>query len=172
MPFQVTNRLALAALVTLLALAVILSLNAPVSAHAGRESKPANHHGTDGRMHQGSKQHSAALATLAQTLKLSEAALQTALQAGKSVATVAAAQNVPLDQVVNALLAEYTTRLQAKVTAGRLTQAQADARLADLRTRLPEQLRAQPAPNHLGGSHNHSGQHSHGSTPAQSSANG
>jgi transposase len=85
----------------------------------------------------------ASLATIATALNMTEAELRTELQAGKSVADIAAAKNVSLDTVVNAIVAEHTTKLVQAVTDGKLTQAQADEQIAKLKETLPTML-AQP----------------------------
>lgn len=72
----------------------------------------------------------AALATLATTLNLSEADLQTALQTGKSIANIATEQGVVLDTVVEAIVTEQAAKLAGCVTDGKLNQEEADARLA------------------------------------------
>jgi hypothetical protein len=77
---------------------------------------------------------------IAEALGMTEADLRTELQAGKSVADVASAKGVALDAVVNAVIAAQTTSLSHAVTDGRITQAQADALLANLRVTLPGQL--------------------------------
>lgn len=93
-----------------------------------------NHGGPDGLG------RGASLTTIATALKMTEADLQTALQSGKTVAALATEKGVALQTIVDALLAEQKTRLQQAVTDGRLTQAQADARLVELQTQLPTQL--------------------------------
>jgi hypothetical protein len=80
------------------------------------------------------------LTTVATALGITEAELRTELQAGKSVADVATAKNVSLDTVINAIVAAETPRLNQAVTDGKLTQAQADQRLADLKANLPTML--------------------------------
>ena len=83
---------------------------------------------------------SARITTIAKALNMTEADLQTALQSGKSVSEVAASKNVSLDTVVNAIITDETATLKQAVTDGRLTQAQADTRLANLKVTLPGQL--------------------------------
>jgi hypothetical protein len=90
------------------------------------------------------------LTTLAAALGISEDALQSAFDAGQSVAEVAAEQDVALQTVIEALVAEQTTRLAQAVTDGRLTQAQADALAANLRENLPELLNLKPLPASVG----------------------
>jgi hypothetical protein len=79
-------------------------------------------------------------AAIAEALGMTEADLRTELQAGKSVADVASAKGVSLDAIVNAIIAAQTTSLSQAVTGGRITQAQADALLANLKVTLPGQL--------------------------------
>jgi hypothetical protein len=78
--------------------------------------------------------------TIATALGMTEAELRTELQAGKSVADVASAKSVSLDTVINAIVTAETSRLQQAVTAGQLTQAQADQRIAHLKANLPAHL--------------------------------
>ena len=93
-----------------------------------------------GRGMKGGKPGGMQLSTIATALGITEDELRTELQAGKSVADVASAKSVSLDTVVNAVIAAETTKLQQAVTDGKLTQAQADQRLADLKANLPTQL--------------------------------
>ena len=83
-------------------------------------------------------------AVIAQALGVTEDELRTAFQDGKSVADVATEKGVSLDTVVNAVIADETTRLAQAVTDGKLTQEQADQRLADLSTNLPDRLSQVP----------------------------
>ncbi len=87
---------------------------------------------------------SAKLTTIAQALSMTEAELRAELQAGKSVADIASAKGVALETIVNAVIAEQTTALNEAVAAGRMTQAQADAILANLKTVLPAHLQVRP----------------------------
>lgn len=79
-------------------------------------------------------------ATIAKALGISDSDLTTALQSGKSVADVAKEKGVDLSKVVDAVVAEQTTALKQAVTAGRITQQQADDRIAKLKTDLPTML--------------------------------
>jgi hypothetical protein len=90
--------------------------------------------------------HGASLATIAKTLGMSETELRTTLQSGQSVAGVAKAQEVELDVVVQALVAEQRQLLAQAVTAGRLTQAQADEMLASYTEKLPAMLERSDLP--------------------------
>ncbi|MFN8050006.1 MAG: hypothetical protein U0Q22_01050 [Acidimicrobiales bacterium] len=57
--------------------------------------------------------------------------LRTELQAGKTIAAVATEKGVALSKVTDAMLAAEKERLAADVTAGRITQAQADEHLTN-----------------------------------------
>ncbi len=84
----------------------------------------------------------AGLSAAATALGLTEADLRAQLRAGKSLATVAKEKGVAVEKVVDALVAEAQQRLADAVKAGRLTQAQADERLKDLRARITERVNA------------------------------
>ena len=76
------------------------------------------------------------VAVAATALGISEADLVAELQAGKSIANVASAKGVDLDKVIDALYADLKAHIDAHVAEGKLTQEQADARLADAKTRI------------------------------------
>ena len=70
---------------------------------------------------------------------LTTAQLQTQLQAGKTLAQIAAATSgKTTDGLVGALVAAEKTELAAAVSAGRLTQAQADTIAATLTQRFTD----------------------------------
>lgn len=73
---------------------------------------------------------------IANALGITSQELWTAQAAGKSVATLAEEQNVDLSAVVNAALALHSTRLEAAIQSGVLTQAQAEAMTAMMTSRL------------------------------------
>jgi hypothetical protein len=73
--------------------------------------------------------------------------LRTELQAGKSLATIAGEKGVEVSKVVDALVADAKAHLAQAVADGRLTQAQADERSADLEARITEMV------NHVGRPH-------------------
>ena len=80
------------------------------------------------------------MAEVAKALGMTEAELKTELQTGKSVAEIATAKNVSLDSIVSAVITAQTDRLKQAVTDGKLTQAQADTMLANLKLTLPSRL--------------------------------
>ena len=76
---------------------------------------------------------------VAKAIGISEADLKTALAGGQTVAAVAKAHNVPLQTVIDALVADGTSELAAQVKAGSITQAQADAQKAEILQRATDQ---------------------------------
>jgi hypothetical protein len=87
------------------------------------------HHGDHGFGH---------LAAAATYLGLSETELQTQLESGKTLADVAKAQGKTVDGLVAALVADEKKELDAAVSVGQLTQAQADAMLANAQQRFTD----------------------------------
>lgn len=73
-------------------------------------------------------------------LGLTEAELRTQLESGKTMADVAKAQGKTVDGLVSALVADEKKELDEAVAAGRLTQAQADAKLADAKSRFTDMV--------------------------------
>ena len=84
--------------------------------------------------------HGADLATAATALGVTEDALRTQLEAGKTLAQVAQTKGISQATLVTKLVAAQKTRIAAAVEAGTLTQAQADARTADLTSRITQQV--------------------------------
>jgi lipoate-protein ligase A len=77
---------------------------------------------------------------------MTEAELRTELDAGKSIAQVAEAKNVDLQVVIDALVAKQQAHIAEHVAEGKLTQAQADAKLVDLEKRVTKMVNATPFP--------------------------
>lgn len=80
------------------------------------------------------------LATAAKTLGMTEQALRTQLESGKSLADVAKAQNVSVDTLINALVDAAKAQLATAVKDGRITQAEADRIGANLKARITEHV--------------------------------
>lgn len=76
---------------------------------------------------------------LAAFLGIDEATLRTELQT-KSLATVATENGKTVDELKAFLTSEAQASLAAKVAAGEMTQAQADARLAEMQEHLDDQV--------------------------------
>jgi hypothetical protein len=79
-------------------------------------------------------------AAAAEALGLTQEELRTRTQAGQTLADIAEAEGVAEADLVDALVAAAQTRLAEAVTDGRLTQAEADARAADLEARVADSV--------------------------------
>ncbi|WP_345712980.1 hypothetical protein, partial [Kineococcus glutinatus] len=98
----------------------------------------------------------------ATALGMSAEDLRTALQAdGATLASIAEDEGVDEQTVIDALVAAATERLNQAVTDGRLTQEQADERIAE----LPEQVKEQVESEFRGGAGRGAGPHG-GDAPA------
>ena len=87
------------------------------------------------------------------TLGITAAELQTDLAAGKSLATIAGTKTSAL---ITALVAAETTEINARVTAGQLTQAQATTLISGLTTAVTAVVNATPGKG-FGGHGGHGG---------------
>ncbi len=76
----------------------------------------------------------------ASAIGISESDLTAALQSGKTVADVAKANNVDVQKVIDALVADQKTEIAAALKAGTITQAQADQQLANVTTFVTAQV--------------------------------
>ena len=96
--------------------------------------------GRDGRGGRGGRGGGGAnLEALTSVLNMTAEEIHTALHDdGATLATIAAAQGVEVDAVVDALLTAATTRIDDDVAAGDLTQAEADERRAGLEARITD----------------------------------
>ena len=82
------------------------------------------------------------------TLGITAAALQTDRAAGQSLATIAGSSNI--QALINALVAAQTTRINAQVAAGRITQAQGSQMISGLPTRVTAEVNAVPGKGFAG----------------------
>jgi hypothetical protein len=80
------------------------------------------------------------LTAAARVLGMTEAELTTALNGGKSAATVAKDKGVDLGKVIDAIVASDQAEIAAAVKAGTMTQAQADQRLANLTAHVTDEV--------------------------------
>jgi polyhydroxyalkanoate synthesis regulator phasin len=81
------------------------------------------------------------LEAAATALGMTQEELRTALETeGTTLADVAGQQSVEVDALVDALVAAQQERIAAAVEDGRLTQEEADQRLADLEERITERV--------------------------------
>ena len=84
------------------------------------------------------RHHGPNLDTAATYLGITEAQLRTELEGGKTLAQIAAAHGKTAEGLVDALLKAAKAKLDAAVTAGRLTRAEADSMLAGLKDRISD----------------------------------
>ena len=83
---------------------------------------------------------------VADLLGITPEALRDALRDGSSIADLAEANGVDIQTVIDAHVAEAREHVELAVTNGRLTQAEADEKLADITERITEMVdRARPA---------------------------
>jgi hypothetical protein len=83
-------------------------------------------------------------------LGVTEAQLHTELDGGKTLAQVAQAHGKSVDGLVNALVADAKTHLDAAVAAGRLTKGQESDILRGLRDRITKLVNSRPPGGHFG----------------------
>jgi len=113
------------------------------------ERGPFGHHGHHGRGG-GPGGGREVLSAAAEALGLTEDELRTAAQEGTTLAELAEREGVPSAAVVDAMVAAAEAHLSEEVAEGDLTQADADAKAAELEARFTESL---DEPLHLGRGH-------------------
>ncbi len=117
-------------------------------APAASADNPRPHHGDREGCHPGMKVR---LSVAATALGISEDELRTQLEAGKTIAAIAAEKGVDVNKVISALVDEAKAHLAQEVTDGKITQAQADERIATLTERITERVNnPRPAGDHDG----------------------
>ncbi len=84
------------------------------------------------------------LAEAAEAIGIDEADLRAALDEGDTIADVAEANGVDVDVVVDAMVDAKAARLAEKVTEGRITQAEADEKLAEAEARITDRVNGVP----------------------------
>ena len=90
-------------------------------------------------------------------LGLTEAELRTELMSGKTLADVAKDKGKSVAGLVDALVADAKKRIDAGVAAGRLTQAEADQVLSDLKERVTDRVNGVKGPDGFRGFHDDGG---------------
>ena len=101
------------------------------------EDAEANEEGERGRHRRGGCGN---LDAAAEAIGVEADDLRSALDEGQSIADVAIANNVDPDTVVDAMVASADEHLAEKVDAGRLTQEEADERLAEKTERINDRV--------------------------------
>ena len=84
------------------------------------------------------------LDVVATTLGITTDEVRTALQSGQSLADLAVSKGKTAQDVIDALVAEGTTKINDRVTAGDITQAQADQMIAGLTTGITALVNSTP----------------------------
>ena len=98
---------------------------------------PHGPHGPGGPGH-GRPGHGPGFAVVAETLGLTEQEVRDAISNGQTLAQLAEANGSSAKELVDAILADIKTHLDEEVAAGDLTQAEADAHLAEAKARVTE----------------------------------
>ena len=96
------------------------------------------------------KNSAAREAVITSTLGITTTDLQAARQAGKSLATLAGSKTAAL---ITALVNFESTQIDAAVTAGTLTSAQATTIKSNLTTRVTNEVNSVRGPGHMDGDH-------------------
>jgi len=107
---------------------------------AGPVGFPGGHRGFGGP----GKMIGAGIDVVATTLGITEDEVRAALESGQSLADLAVSKGKTAQDVIDAIVAEATTRINAAVTDGKLTQERADQLIADLTTRVTELVNSTP----------------------------
>lgn len=133
-------------LATLVALVALMALGAGAAFAQGPTGiNPAGGLG----LHLGGPQNS--LVTIAaQVLGIDRTALVSELHNGKTIADVAKSKGIDVSKIVDAVVANRTALLKQAVDAKRITQAQMDAELAQLKTNITNQINSKFSPRGSG----------------------
>ena len=89
--------------------------------------------------------HGGGLSVVSDVLGIDATELHDRLEAGETIADIATAQGVAIDEVVGALVTDAEARLADAVTDGRLTQDEAEARLVDIEQRVTDAVNGDAA---------------------------
>ncbi len=76
----------------------------------------------------------------AAAIGIDEADLKAALESGDSIADVAQANGVDVDVVIDAMVEDKAEHIDEKVSEGRITQEEADEKLADLEAKITDRV--------------------------------
>ena len=81
---------------------------------------------------------------VAAILNLTKEELRTQVRSGKTLAQIATTQKVDIKLVINAIVASIKTRIAEEVSSGKITQAIADEKLANVTTKVTEMVNNLP----------------------------
>jgi hypothetical protein len=153
------------ALAPLVTAGTLTQAQADAVAQALQNAKPAVGPGHDGGPKGFGRGLAGGLDAAAKAIGVTTDELRQAVAGGQSIAAYAKSKNVEPQTVIDALVAEATARLAEAVTAGKLTQAQADTRLTDETTRITNLVNGTFTFPDFGG-HRDRGPRGDGSTPS------
>ncbi len=133
-------------LATLVAVVALMAVGAGAALAQGPTGTPPQ---AGLGLHLGGPQNSL-VSIAAQTLGIDRTALVAELNAGKTIADVAKAKGISASKIVDAVVANRTALLKTAVDAKRITQAQMDAELAQLKTNVTSQINGKFTPRGYG----------------------
>ena len=113
------------------------TLKANLTAHVTAEVNEAGHMGRMGGPKDGGFKHADKEAVVTATLGIDATTLRSRLAAGESLATIAGAKK---DALIAALVTEETKQIDAAVTAGKLTAAQATTLKSNLTAHITDEV--------------------------------
>jgi hypothetical protein len=131
-----------------------LALTAGSIGVAGAASK-ASHKGGVSKIHT-EADHAAMKALISTTIGVDSATVKSRLKAGESLAQIAGAKK---DALIAVMVAEKTKHIDAAVTAGKLTAAQATEKKAKLVAHVTEEVNEVGGKGHKGGRGGHGHDH-------------
>ncbi len=88
---------------------------------------------------------------VAEALGMTTDELRAEFEAGNSLADVAAAQDVDVQDLIDMMVAEATEHINEKVAEGDMTQEEADEKMAELTDRITERVNSVPDADGEGG---------------------
>jgi hypothetical protein len=141
------------ALAPLVTAGTLTQAQADAVAQALQDAKPAGVKGHDGRNGRGFGR--IGLDTAAAAIGVTTDELRQAIAGGQSIADYAKSKNVDPQKVIDALVAEAKTHLDQAVTAGKLTQAEADTALTEATQRITGLVNGTLKLPDFGGHHEH-----------------
>ena len=143
--------LAIAILVAAVGVGAVLAQEAIPTAEAAARISTGLHKGPGGRGGQRGPRDEH-LEVVAEVLGMTTEEVREAIAGGQTIAELAEAQGVALQDVADALVAAEAERLQQAVEDGRLTQEEADERIARMEANILEHLESgEPGPGGSGG---------------------
>lgn len=120
------------------------------------EDSATSEGGRHGHRH-GGRSHEGRSEVVTELLGLTQEELKAAFQEGKTLAEIAAEQGVSESDLVDALVAAATDRIDEAVADGKLTEDEAAEKIAGLEEKVTERVNTEPGERR--GGHRHGGRH-------------